>query len=256
MPEVTSYKQGEFCWAELATTDQPAAKKFYSSLFGWTANDQPMGPDMVYTMLELKGKAAGALYSQDKAQRENGIPPHWNIYVAVDNADETAKKIKAFGGKFMAEPFDVMDIGRMAIATDPDGAMISIWEGKLHIGASIKDELNTFCWYEVSVNNPEKEQKFYEGVFGWKTSVTPEYTELVMEGKPHMAGMTKIQPDWGHVLPHWTACVMVNDANATMEKAISLGARAVVPPMDMPGAGRYAVFADPQGAQLAVFSMK
>jgi hypothetical protein len=42
---------GSFCWAELATTDGPGAKKFYTELFGWEAHDSPIGPDMVYTML-------------------------------------------------------------------------------------------------------------------------------------------------------------------------------------------------------------
>ena len=47
---------GSFCWIELATTDGPGAKKFYSELFGWEAQDSPIGPDMVYTTLELDGK--------------------------------------------------------------------------------------------------------------------------------------------------------------------------------------------------------
>ncbi len=253
MSEVTSYKEGEFCWAELATTDQESSKKFYTSLFGWNASDQPLGADATYTMLELKGKTAAALYSQDQAQREFGIPPHWNIYIAVDNVDESAKKIGELGGKFLAEPFDVMDVGRMAIATDPDGAMFAIWQAKRHIGASIKDEVNTFCWYEISVNDPEAEKKFYEGLFGWQAHVTSEYTEWVL-GESHIGGMSKIQDDWGPILPHWTACIMVGNVDETIKTANELGAKTTVEPMDIPGTGRYAMFEDPQGAQLAIYS--
>jgi predicted enzyme related to lactoylglutathione lyase len=255
MSEVTSYNEGEFCWAELATTDQEAAKKFYTSLFGWHANDQPMGPDSVYTMLELKGKTAAALYTQDKAQSDFGIPPHWNIYIAVDNVDATAKKITELGGKFMAEPFDVMDLGRMAIATDPEGAMFAIWQAKRHIGATIREEANAFCWYEVSVNDTGKEMKFYEGLFGWGAKESPEYTEWTLADKS-IGGMMKLQADWGPVPPHWMGCVMVESVEATMEKAISLGAKSVVPPMDIPDMGRYAIFSDPQGANLAIFAPK
>ncbi len=55
MANIEKHKAGNFCWIELATSEQGAAKKFYSELFGWTANDNPMGPDDVYTIFELTG---------------------------------------------------------------------------------------------------------------------------------------------------------------------------------------------------------
>ena len=68
MPQVTSFAPGNFCWFELVTSDQNAAKEFYTRLFGWTPNDQPMGPDQTYTMLELGGKNVGALYGMNAEQ--------------------------------------------------------------------------------------------------------------------------------------------------------------------------------------------
>ena len=65
MQEAPKYAPGTFCWVELGTTDGEAAKKFYSGLFGWTPDDRPMGPGMVYTMLNLGGKSAGALYQME-----------------------------------------------------------------------------------------------------------------------------------------------------------------------------------------------
>jgi predicted enzyme related to lactoylglutathione lyase len=59
---VTEHAPGTFCWVELATTDAAAAKSLYSQLFGWDYVDNPMGPDMVYTMCQLGGKSAAALY--------------------------------------------------------------------------------------------------------------------------------------------------------------------------------------------------
>lgn len=55
---VTKHGKGRFCWAELSTSDGPGAKAFYTELMGWTAEDNPMGPDMVYTMLNLNGQSA------------------------------------------------------------------------------------------------------------------------------------------------------------------------------------------------------
>src|SRR5437667_2704859 len=119
MSIVTSFKPGEFSWCELVTTDQNAAKTFYSKLFGWEIDDQPMGPGQFYTMLKLNGEYAGALYGMDDAQRTRGVPPHWNVYVTVANVDDAAKKATSLGGTLLKEPFDVMDVGRMTIVHDP-----------------------------------------------------------------------------------------------------------------------------------------
>ena len=62
MQETTHFAPGTFCWVELGTTKGEAAKKFYTSLFGWDYVDNPVGPDMVYTMLQLDGKDVGALF--------------------------------------------------------------------------------------------------------------------------------------------------------------------------------------------------
>src|ERR1043166_8113445 len=86
---------GTFCWIELATTDGDAAKKFYGELFGWEAQDNPIGPGMVYTMLKLNGKDVGGLFQKDEQMRE--VPTQWVSYISVASADETAAKAKSMG---------------------------------------------------------------------------------------------------------------------------------------------------------------
>ncbi len=95
MEEITKHQPGTFSWIDLATTDQEAAKKFYSELFGLTTVDTPAGPDMVYTMLMLNEKPVAALYQLNEEQQEQGIPPHWDSYVTVDSADKAVEKAKA-----------------------------------------------------------------------------------------------------------------------------------------------------------------
>ncbi len=112
---------GSFVWNELLAGDVPAAGKFYSELFGWEAVDVPMGP-MNYTLLKQGGKNVGGLM---KLPME-GVPPHWLAYVAVPNADATAAKAAATGGRVVASPFDVPEIGRLAVFLDPQGAAIAI----------------------------------------------------------------------------------------------------------------------------------
>src|SRR5580765_3866885 len=109
MPTMTSYAPGNFCWFELVTSDQNAAKDFYTNVFGWKAEDSPMGPDAFYTTLTIDGKSVGALYGMDAEQKKRGVPPHWNLYIAVASVDETTKKAESLGAKIIMAPFDVMD---------------------------------------------------------------------------------------------------------------------------------------------------
>src|SRR4051812_43947971 len=97
MANVESNPPGSFCWIELGTTDQAAAKNFYGSLFGWGANDSPMGPDAYYTLFHLNGGNVAGGYTLDAEMRNAGVPPNWTLYVSVTSADETAAKAKANG---------------------------------------------------------------------------------------------------------------------------------------------------------------
>ena len=51
------------------------------------------------------------------SSQPEGAPPAaaWNTYIWVENADETAAKVRAEGGRVLTEPFDVPEAGRMAI---------------------------------------------------------------------------------------------------------------------------------------------
>ena len=137
MPEISSYKDGQFCWVDLTTTDPKAARSFYTSLFGWSVNDMPMGDQGVYSMLQINGKDVAALAGMRDEEKKQGIPPHWNNYVSVSNADAAAKQAKSLGGNVIAGPFDVMDAGRMAFIADPQGAVFAVWQPKRHIGATV-----------------------------------------------------------------------------------------------------------------------
>src|SRR3954469_1106373 len=126
MAHIDKHAPGEFCWLELATTDQNAAKAFYSSVLGWSINDFPMGPDEVYTMFQLQGRDAAAAYTMRPEQRSQGVPPNWSLYVCVTSADDAVKRTQELGGNVIAPAFDVMTFGRMAVIQDPTGAVLCV----------------------------------------------------------------------------------------------------------------------------------
>jgi uncharacterized protein len=252
MTEVTRHEPGSFSWAELATSDADAAKRFYTTLFGWTFSDSPAGPDMVYTMLKKRDKSVGALFKMGPQQA--GMPPHWTTYVTVASADESAKKAASLGGKVLAGAFDVMDVGRMATIQDREGAALCLWEPKKHIGAEVVNEPGAMCWCELDTTDTDSAGKFYTGLFGWGTKVGGDYTEFQRAGTS-IGGMMKIPKEWGSVPPNWLIYFAVENCDATAKKAGDLGGKPIVPPTTIENVGRFAVLADPQGAVFAIIQL-
>ena len=256
MVEMKKHEPGMFCWVELAAKDGPAAKSFYTSLFDWGVNDIPSEAG-TYSMVEKKGKEAGALYQLGPQQ--TGVPPHWNSYICVESADDAAAKAKELGGKLILEPFDVMEHGRMANIQDPTGAVFSVWQPKEHIGAQIVNEPGAFCWNELYTTDPKRAGDFYSGLFGWSREPMPmptgEYT-IFKKGDAQAAGMMKIPKEMGPVPPHWLVYFAVDDSDKTVEKAKGMGGKVMTPPMDIPNIGRFAILNDPQGADFAVIKLQ
>lgn len=126
MPNIDTFRPGRFCWFELSTTDQSAAKKFYGELFGWTANDLPLGQDIIYTMFQLRGRDVGACYTLMPDQQQQGVPPHWMTYVLVNDCDSCAEKAKRLGGTVLMPPTDIPDTGRFAVLQDFQQASFAI----------------------------------------------------------------------------------------------------------------------------------
>lgn len=261
MADFTSHKPGTFSWPELSTTDQKGGVAFYKTLFGWDVNDQPMGPDDVYSMFQKRGKPVGAGYTMRPEERSMGIPPHWNSYVTVTNVDESARKAESLGAKVLAPPFDVMDAGRMAVLQDPTGAVFQIWQPNKHIGAMILSESGALCWTELTTSDPKAAEAFYTRLFGWVPKHggvgTPmEYTEFSVDGTPSIGMMKKPEQMPAHIPSYWMPYFQVDSCDASTEKAKSLGGRVMVGPQDIPNTGRFTIVNDPQGAMFALFEYK
>ncbi len=256
MPKIESYKQGTPSWTDLATTDQDAAKSFYSDLFGWTYEDNAMDDmgGMVYSMAVSNESYAGAIFTQMDQEKEMGVPPHWNVYMSVEDVDALATQVSEHGGNVLAGPFDVYDAGRMIAATDPTGAVIALWQAKRHIGAGVQGEHGSIAWCELLTSDPAKAIKFYEGLLGVGSDTYPnmdggEYHVLTVDGMG-VAGVMQMPENLSaqNVPPHWSLYFQVNDVDAELEKVTASGGQVVLVPMDIPDVGRIAFFMDAQGA--------
>ena len=257
MAHVDNHAPGEFCWMELATTDQNAAKKFYSSLLGWEVNDMPIGPDSFYTIFRLQGRDCAAGYTMAAEERRQGVPPHWNLYIAVENADAAANKAASLGAKVLAPAFDVLDAGRMALLQDPTGALFTVWQAKRNAGIGIVGEVGAFCWADLSTPDRELAKKFYAELFGWEIAPGPDKDASgylhIKNGENAIGGIQTSSGRDPNAPPHWLLYWYVADVDASAAKAKEMGAKFYLPPMTIEGVGRMAVMADPQGAVSAIF---
>jgi predicted enzyme related to lactoylglutathione lyase len=256
MPNIEKHAPGSFCWIELATTDQNAAKNFYGKLFGWEASDMPIGENDFYTIFKLNGRDAAAAYSMQPEQKAAGVPPNWLLYVAVDSADDTAKLAGSLGGKLLTEPFDVFDLGRMAVIQDPTGGTFAIWEAKKNKGTGITQEKGTLCWADLSTPDPEAAARFYSQLFGWKVEKAPNDPSgylHIKNGEQFIGGVPPAEYRNPNTPPHWLAYFEIGNCDSVTATAKQLGAKAYVDPTTMENVGRWSVLADPQGAVFAAF---
>jgi uncharacterized protein len=119
-------KHGEFCWNELMTGDTSKAASFYTSLFGWQANEMDMG-DATYTMFKSGDADIAGMLKIPQGQ-EGTIPPHWMSYIAVDDVDATLAQAQELGASVAVPVTPVGDFGRFAVVADPTGAHIAFWQ--------------------------------------------------------------------------------------------------------------------------------
>jgi len=254
------YAPGTFSWFECGTTDAAAAKKFYTSVFGWNAVDIPMPGEMGghYTLLKVGDADVAGLYELAGPMFE-GVPSHWMTYVTVENVDESATRARSLGGAVLADPMDVPGVGRIAVIKDPTGATISLFKPGEHPGAAqLGPGSPTFGWSELATRDTKAAKVFYTELLNWKAkedSTGPmQYTEFQV-GSTSVGGMMAMTPQHGDAPPHWLPYVMVKDCDATTAKAEKAGGRVLVPPMDIPKVGRFSVMMDPTGAVLATITL-
>jgi len=256
MTNIERHTPGSFCWIELHTSDQNAAKNFYNALFGWDAHDSPMGPNDFYTEFKLQGREAAAACTLRPEHRAEGVPPHWAIYIAVENADATAAKAQPLGGKILAPAFDVMDAGRMAIIEDPTGAKFCVWQANKNAGIRIAHIHGTLVWADLSTPDAKRASDFYSGLFGWQVAADPKDPSgylHIRNGEHFIGGVPPATHRQPGAPAHWMPYFQVDDVDAAANKAKEMGAKLHLPPMSMEGVGRMSVIADPQGAAFSIF---
>jgi len=245
---------GHFAWLELLTTDVAAAGAFYRNVVGWSLKNESTGA-LDYTKLRSSGVPIGGLMDLPEEGRRLGATPRWIGYVAVDDMDGTAAQASRLGGAILVPPTDA-NIGRIALAADPQGATFGLIEEPAYRRRKRGqlDEPGQIGWHELLAADRTAIFAFYEKLFGWQKAgaqAEPEDVyQLFSAGGQTLGGMlTKLpsvaQPSWLHYFD-------VDDIGAATKQVSAGGGLILQGPIELPDGCWIARCVDPQGALFAL----
>jgi uncharacterized protein len=252
MTDVATSVANKPVWVDLSSQDAAGSRDFYGQLFGWDiqVNQDPQYGG--YGTAKIGGKDVAGI----SPAMSSDTPTAWSLYIGSDEADMTSMKVAEAGGTVVVPAMDIPGQGRMAVYQDPSDAFISAWQ-PINMGGFQTGGANTYGWAELNARNVENDLDFYQQVFGWTAKSSdmgegaPPYTEFQLDGVS-IAGAQEMSPGLPAEAPsYWMVYFNADDVDASCQKAVGLGASAMVPPQDFPG-GRFAILTDPQGAMFGL----
>ena len=243
---------GDFIWYELMTGDPVAAKKFYDPVAGWTIGAEPVGA-MDYRMIDTGDGLVGGTLTLNRDMTDHGARPTWLGYIGVDDVDATIAEIERRGGKVLMPANDIEGVGRIALATDPQGNPFYVMRGAVDnvSTAFAPDKLGHTAWNELQTSDLEAAKRFYVDVFGWTLGSAMPMGEMgdyqfIEHGGRQIGAMMKAAPG---ARGGWGFAFFNPDVDAAAERIKQLGGTVDQGPMEVPGDQRALMATDPEGVR-------
>ena len=190
---------------------------FYGTLVGWTAQEVPGAPG--HRLLQYGGKTVASVQ-----QIADGSDV-WIPCFSVESIERTTADAIVLGAA-VVDKADIAGLARLATLRDRDGAMFGLWQPAPHQGAELTDEVGSVWWIEVLSHDLPAAREFYGRLFGWSTverSFEPfDIYTVFTRGDVQEAGMLQIGDDF-RVSPRWNSIFAVDDCDAALERAKTLG---------------------------------
>ena len=251
-----AWAEGTPAWVDLTASDVDATRTFYSELFGWQFEeaDREYGG---YSNALLDGETVAAVYPVMEGGED--APKQWMTYLAVDDAQASAAKVKSSGGQCLVEPMQVGAYGTMSVFVGPDNGVFGTWQSGEHTGYNRVNAHGAVAWNELMSRDYDKARTFYTAVFGFAyedigegdmTYATIKVDDRVVGGIGKLDGTNAP----AEVPSFWGVYFGSDDVDATVAKAIELGGKQVREAMDTPF-GRMATLSGPDGEFFQVNSV-
>jgi len=259
---------------ELMTPDTARAREFYGSVFNWEFREEEMpnlgatpggsveGPPFKYTLIDAGRFPTGGMVPMVGPDWEH-IPPHWTMYVVVDDLAATVATCKQLGGSAHHDEIRLEGVGKFAILEDPQGAVFCVWQSLAAEEASApdpRDPDNAFCWADLATNDVDGARRFYDELFGswtfmkWAEPRNGDDFYILQTGGEMGGGIMGHEAvKAGQRPPAWCIYVRVDDVAAYLEKIVAAGGKVHEGVSEVSGAGTFAVVADPFGATFSLW---
>ena len=266
MSERDGFQPGVPSWVDVMGPDVDRLTGFYGAVFGWDftgPGEMPGDPPGKYFVAQLRGRDVAGVASLPP---ESG-GPGWNTYIEVESVDRSAADIEKAGGRILAQPFDALPAGRIAVAADPIGASFAIWEPRERRGAQLVNEPSAWSMSALTTPDRDAAASFYNTVFGWTLDTFQVGDmEVGLFRLPGFVGGEPKQPVprdlVATVAPpqgdgaRWGVDFWIDDVDRAVAAAEQNGGSVVSPvSADIPPF-RQAVLADPNGVPFSVSQLQ
>lgn len=252
-----SNRHGTPIWYELMTKDPLAARRFYSAVVGWEIDESaPTGSAMDYRMISAKDGLVGGVFRLTEDMCQNGAAPCWLMYIGVDDVDACVAAITASGGSVQMPAFDIPNVGRIAMVSDPQGAPFYVMRGASNdvSTACDPDRAGHGAWHELHASDGPKATDFYCAQFGWSKSravdMGPMGTYQLFDIGDRNLGGTMTDPHFPR--PAWLVYFRVDGIKSAAQRIVAAGGKVINGPMEVPGGGWILSGLDPEGAMFAL----
>jgi predicted enzyme related to lactoylglutathione lyase len=255
----SSAVQGRFLWYDLMTPDPDAAQRFYTAVVGWGTQPFEMaGGGQPYVMWTASEVPIGGTMLLPNDLAAQGVPAHWLCYIGTEDVDATVSAATSLGAKVLTEPFDIPEVGRIAVLADPFGSVFAVYRpGSQPNSPDEAPKAGQVGWHEFLTLDYNRAFEFYRSLFGWELASDMdmgggEMYRLYARNGRQLGGIFNRPKGLENVPPHLGIYVVVDDVHAAVERVKANGGVLANGPMEVPGGSWIANCIDPQGAGFSV----
>lgn len=251
-PATREHLPGKFIWADLFTTDPVAATKFYSGLFGWTANKIEQN-GKAYTVFSNGSQPVAGLAPRPPSNTKRAS--RWIGYVAVTNINSTLALVTKAGGQVRAPALDFPDRGFQAIVADNEGCTVGVLQSASGDAPDDEPKAGEWSWFELYVKQPKAVAAFYGQVFNYDVKPdkrTERKDDYLLTSNGRDRGGVAPLPDSDDAKSDWLGVVRVASMDETLARLPALGGEVLLAPRPAAYESRFAIIADSTGGTIGL----
>jgi predicted enzyme related to lactoylglutathione lyase len=241
---------GKFVWADLVTDDVPAARTFYTDLFGWTF--QTIG---TYTVMANLERPICGLFQRPRP-KEGSAQPRWFGYISMSSVSRTERTVTKLGGRVLFPAQEFPKRGEQAVFADPEGAVFGVVKSSSGDPEDMLAEPGDWIWIQLLSRDAQKAAEFYHSIAGYEivgNTSSNRLSDFVLTSEGYARATIRTIPSANtQVQPTWLPFVRVKNVEESLARAKQLGGKVLIEPKPELFEGKVAVIADPTGAALGV----